>query len=204
MTQLPAEQAGVAFARLHVWPQLPQLAALVWVLVSQPLAALPSQSPKPVLQVKLQVPAAHVGAALVGDEQTVLQFPQWLGSVWVLVSQPSICLLLLQSAKPAAQVPVQLPLLHRGVVIWLEEQTIPHPPQLFTLLLMLVSQPLVSLFESQSAKPALQAPLQTLLEHVGVLMLLVEQMIPHPPQLLALVWVFISQPSVCLLPLQSA
>jgi hypothetical protein len=44
MAQLPAEQVGVALAKLQAWPHEPQLFLSVVVLTSQPLEAVPSQS----------------------------------------------------------------------------------------------------------------------------------------------------------------
>ena len=43
--QAPAAQVAVALGSAHARPQAPQLDALVVRLVSQPLAAAPSQSP---------------------------------------------------------------------------------------------------------------------------------------------------------------
>ena len=43
-------QLAPACANWHVLPQAPQFDALLVVFVSQPLAALPSQSAKPLLQ----------------------------------------------------------------------------------------------------------------------------------------------------------
>jgi hypothetical protein len=51
---------AAALAKEQTWPHVPQLAALVAVLVSQPFAALPSQSPKSGLQpTSWHVPVAH-------------------------------------------------------------------------------------------------------------------------------------------------
>ncbi len=59
-------------------------------LVSQPLAALPSQSPVPRLQlVQPQLPATQLGVPF-GQAQTLPQLPQLLTLVAVLVSQPSL------------------------------------------------------------------------------------------------------------------
>jgi hypothetical protein len=51
---------AVALASEQELPQLPQLAVLVCVFVSQPLAALPSQLPNPARQVGAQAPAVQV------------------------------------------------------------------------------------------------------------------------------------------------
>jgi hypothetical protein len=77
----------------------------------------------------------------------------------------------------------------------LPEQTLVHPPQLSTLLEMLVSQPLVSLLPSQSAKPDAHAPEQTPLTQEGLGTLLVLQACPQPPHALVLFWVLVSHPS---------
>jgi hypothetical protein len=50
-----------------------------------------------VTQVPLQLPL-HVRVAMFELEQTLVQLPQWLGSVSTLISQPSVRLSLLQSA----------------------------------------------------------------------------------------------------------
>src|SRR6266571_4705978 len=53
---------GAPFAQAK--PQLPQLAASAVTSFSQPLLALPSQSPKPTLHCSAQAPFAHAGVAL--------------------------------------------------------------------------------------------------------------------------------------------
>ena len=69
-------------------PQTPQLALLVLRLVSQPLAALPSQLPKPGLQLAtVHAPAAQPAVAL-ASEQAAPQAPQCAGVTVTLVSQP--------------------------------------------------------------------------------------------------------------------
>ena len=56
----------------------------------------------------LQTPAMHCWP----DPHTLPHVPQLFGSVDVLISQPSLCLLALQSVHPAAQAPVQIPAAH--------------------------------------------------------------------------------------------
>ncbi len=91
-----------------------------------------------------QDPPEHV------PEQTLPQDPQLALLALVLTSQPSVNLLLLQSAKPALQVPLQTPAPH-DLVRLAPEQTWPQPPQLLTSLpLVWTSQPLVCLLLSQS------------------------------------------------------
>src|SRR6185295_18722778 len=102
----------------------------VLVLTSQPFVRLsPSQSAKPATQVPSQLPEPQVRVAMPVLEQDWLQPPQWPGSVFVLRSQPVVCLLASQSAKPAAQVPLQIPLPHDTVAMLLAEHTRPQRPQ---------------------------------------------------------------------------
>jgi hypothetical protein len=71
----PETQAGSAFARTHVFEQLPQLVVVV-MLVSQPLVLLLSQLSKPLLQVLiLHWPPEHTRTAS-GSEHVVVQLPQ--------------------------------------------------------------------------------------------------------------------------------
>ena len=72
-----------------------------------------------------------------------------------LISQPSVCLLLSQSAKPVLHAPLQMPPVHCAVTLLLE-QTVPHAPQLPALLVMSTSQPLAGL-PSQFLKFGVQA-----------------------------------------------
>ena len=71
-----------------------------------------------------------------------------------------------------------MPLTQLGVA---PEHTVPHAPQ-FTAVVVDVSQPLVRLSPSQSAKPPAHVPLHTPPEHVRVAMLLELQGEPHAPQ----------------------
>ena len=83
----------------HRLPHEPQWLTLFCVLVSQPFAACPSQSPYPALQLKMpHVPPAQRGVAL-ARTQAVGQLPQCVGSALTLTSQPSAGRPL-QSAKP--------------------------------------------------------------------------------------------------------
>ena len=82
-------QAGAPFATVQVVPQPPQLARLVFVLVSQPSAIWPLQLPKPGLQLAMpQAPPEHCGVPF-GVEQRLPHIPQLPTLVFVLVSQPS-------------------------------------------------------------------------------------------------------------------
>jgi hypothetical protein len=60
------------------------------------------------LQELPQTPPLQVAVPLFGAEQTLPQNPQFVGSLpFTYVSQPSYCLLLLQSPQPLRQVPAQ-------------------------------------------------------------------------------------------------
>ena len=72
--------------------------------------------------------------------------------------------------------------------------TRPHAPQCATVVLVLVSQPLVTL-PSQLPRPALQAMEHAPPLHVGVPPTF-EQRLPQPPQCITLVSVLVSQPLV--------
>ena len=75
-------------ATTHAMPHAPQWATVVAVPVSQPLAALPSQLPKPAAQLATaHAPAEQVGVAL-GRTQALAQRPQLATEVARLTSQP--------------------------------------------------------------------------------------------------------------------
>jgi len=59
--QAELRQAAVPFGATQVVPQVPQLAASLVVVASQPLPTLPSQFPKPAAQAIVQTPAEHPG-----------------------------------------------------------------------------------------------------------------------------------------------
>jgi len=92
------------------------------VFVSQPLATLPSQLPKPALHAaSRQAPPAHAVVAL-GNAQIAPQPPQLPRLVLVLVSQPFVASPS-QLAKPELQEPsVQTPLTQESVE-WARLQT---------------------------------------------------------------------------------
>lgn len=125
---------------------------VVFRLVSQPLALLPSQLPQPAAQTGAQLPALHevVPCALVHPSP---QAPQLLTLFVRFVSQPLFGFpsQLPQPPRHAgAQPPETQAVLPFGLTqVW------PQPPQLLTLVLMLVSHPLPEL-PSQLAKPGVQ------------------------------------------------
>jgi hypothetical protein len=66
----PVEHVAVACAREHAVPHEPQWVS-VFKFCSQPLLALPSQFPKPELQLEIaQLPVEHVAVAFAREQPT--------------------------------------------------------------------------------------------------------------------------------------
>ena len=101
--QVPAMQADEALAEEHACPHAPQSCA-VESDVSQPFAALPSQSAYPGSQTGTHWPASHRLAPW-GLTHTLPQAPQLSVSLWRWASQPSNREPL-QSTKPGAHAPI--------------------------------------------------------------------------------------------------
>jgi hypothetical protein len=190
--QEPPEQLGVPFTEEHAVPHAPQFAALVFVLVSQPFPALPSQLPKPASHpTSWQVPPEHDSVAF-GMSQATPQAPQ-LVSVFRLVSHPLVGSPS-QFAKPVAQVGAHTPFV-QVVVPFALEQTVPQVPQFAGLVFRFASQPLAAT-PSQLPNPALQERMPHVPdEHVSVAFRS-EQTVPQLPQFAVLLCVFVSQPFV--------
>jgi len=111
ITHRPPEQLEAALADWQRLPHTPQLLASEAVLVSQPLAAAPSQSAKPAAQAEsTHAPILHPATPL-GKEHALPQAPQWAGSLARSRHTPE------QAVVPPAQVEVQAP----------EEHTVPAP-----------------------------------------------------------------------------
>jgi hypothetical protein len=120
----PEHDAVATWApRGHACPQAPQLLADAVVSVSQPLAALPSQSPNPALQTVPQRPDTHAGAALASGPHALPQAPQFIGSWSVFVQAAGVP----QATSGDAHDVAHAPLEH----IVPGGQTAPHAPQLF-------------------------------------------------------------------------
>ncbi len=102
--QVPAAQVALPLARRgQALSQRPQWSRLVPRAVSQPLAALLSQLPKPAAQApRPHMPALHTGVPLEAIH-AVPQAPQWAALVRRSTSQPLLGSLS-QSAKCSAQV----------------------------------------------------------------------------------------------------
>ena len=184
----PAAHVEVALGSAQARPQTPQCAGLVWVLVSQPLVATPSQSPKLTAQrTTVQALAAQPLAATLARAQMVPQALQLAGSTVVLAQ--NVAGVVPQVRSGAAQVAPQTPPEHT----WPAAQALPQAPQLALSLRMSTSQPLAGL-RSQSRKPVAQAATaHTPTAHRAVALGSAHTR-PQAPQLAALVWVSVSQP----------
>lgn len=188
MRQVPLPHVVLEFARLQAEPQAPQL-VLVFNGASQPLLWLPSQLPKPLLQVvRLQVPVLQVADPLL-RLQVAPQAPQLArvvnGASQPLPASPS------QSPKPLLQEATpQTPLLQDGVPL-AAEQTVPQAPQLLTEL-RFVSQPL-KLSPSQFAQPGLHETTSHEPDAQEEVAFGRVHVMPHAPQLLV-VFSGVSQP----------
>lgn len=126
--------------------------------------------------------------------QAIPQRPQLFGSEVVLTSQPFV-VFASQLAKPALHSAIaHAPAVHVAVALG-NEHVLPHTPQLFTLVCVLTSQPLLAI-RSQSAKPALQLAIA----HAPAVQVLTAfasaHVRPHAPQLDRLLFTSISQPFV--------
>ena len=164
------------------------------------MAALLSQSAKPVVQVMPQILAAQVAVPPVALH-AVGQVPQWFLSVTVLISQPSASLLALQSAKPDAHAPLHTPAAQVRVGTFVVEQTPAQVPQCKGSVVVLISQPLATLL-SQLAKPAAQLMPQVLAAQLAVPFVVLQTFV-QVPQLFLSVVTLISQPFDSLSLLQS-
>jgi hypothetical protein len=187
--QVPLAHDSVAFAMSQATPHAPQLVS-VFRLVSQPLVGSPSQFANPEAQVGTQAPPVHVVVPL-ALEQTFPQEPQFAELVLRFASQPSAALPS-QFPKPALHVRIPHVPDEHVAVAFKSEQTVPQLPQFAVLLCVFVSQPFVA-SPSQFPQPG---------THVGAHAPEVQVVVPcrlvHPfpqePQLVRLVWVFVSQP----------
>lgn len=169
--------------------QPPQCAGVLR-LVSQPLAGLLSQSPKPEEQAIPQLPLVHVGVPPAVEHFRV-QPLQLLTSVFRLTSQPSAGLLL-QSAKPGLHAPMaQVPLLQVAAAL-ANVHLVLQALQLLTSVFRLTSQPFVAMV-SQLAKPAVHAPIVHVLLTQLAAALVNVHLVPQPPQLLTSFVVFVPQ-----------
>jgi len=163
--QLPDEQAPVALAGAHAWPHTLQFCGLVPRFVSQPLATRLSQLPKPPVQTTPHWPLVQVAVPFVAL-QTLPQTPQLDKSELTLDSHP-FEYLPSQFWKFALQaLTTQAEFKQAAVPFW-ATQVVPHAPQFAASLVVVASQPLLTL-PSQLPNPGAQVILQTLPEQLGV------------------------------------
>src|SRR5579883_74988 len=113
--------------------------------------------------------------------QAFPQAPQFAASLLRSTSQPSTCLLPLQSAWRIAQTPLQTPAAQVTAATLLFEQAMPQPPQFWGSTSTWVWQPPAHL-PLQSTKPALQAQVQAPFTQ-AVVPLGFAQVVPQAPQL---------------------
>jgi hypothetical protein len=146
---VPQRPAEHTWAPAQAARHAPQFARSLVVLTSQPLAAIPSQSAKPALQVNPQAPAAQVAVALAGAEHALPQRPQCVVLARVSTSQPLVAMPS-QLSKPALQVSPHVPAAHAGEALAPVGQRVPQAPQLLVSVGSGASQPVAGI-PSQSA-----------------------------------------------------
>src|SRR4051794_102557 len=125
---------------------LPQLAASLLKLASQPLPALLSQLPKLALQLpNPHAPATQAAVPLAGAAHAMLQAPQFFTSFSSFASQPVLSLFS-QPPKPTSQPPTpHVPPLQAAAALAGAAQALPQALQFFTSVLRFDSQPLPAL-----------------------------------------------------------
>jgi hypothetical protein len=180
----PAAQVALAFAgEAHRRVQLPHVVGLARS-ASHPLAALESQSARPVLQAATaHAPAVQAGVPL-ATTQRVGQLPQWVASEPRSTSQP-FAASPSQSAKPAVQVNAQAPAAQDTVAWALGAHAIPQAPQCSALVRVSTSQPLATI-PSQSPRPGSQLAIPHTPAAQAPVALAGAQAVPHAPQWAAL------------------
>lgn len=167
--QLPLEHAGVAMLfEEQALPQAPQLATSVASGRSQPSPETPLQSPKPALHAPMpHAPVLHAGTPLATAGHGVPQALQLFTSLSRSASQPSPASAL-QSPKCRLQEGTQAPAAQPASPLATAGHARPQRLQFAGSTAVCTSQPLATC-ESQSAKPALQAPMaQALPTHAAV------------------------------------
>jgi hypothetical protein len=183
MRQLASAHTVAALARRHARPQAPQCSMAARRLVSQPVEATLSQSPKPALQVSPHTPPRHAGSPLAPPGHARPHVPQCCASVSSVAQRSP------QKVVPPPQIDPQAPIEHAVPA----GQRLPQRPQLALSELTGVSQPFIP-SPSQLSKPARHpARAQRPSTHAG-LPLGYAHATPHAPQLVALVAVAVSQP----------
>jgi hypothetical protein len=162
----PEHERDMTLAVEQARPHAPQFVTLVLMLTSQPLLATPSQSAKPVLQVKPQTLAVHLDVALARAGHCVVHEPQWFGSVVVFVHWP------LQSTWPVGHDSTQEPPEQTCAAV----QVRPHEPQFWGFVAVSTHWPL------HSENPELQRIPHCEFAHEAVPFAVPGQTLPQPPQ----------------------
>lgn len=116
----------------HALPQRPQLATVVLVLASHPLAVFMSQSPKPALHMSEHIPALHEGVPF-APVHALLQRPQCIALELVSTSHP-LAAFMSQSAKPTEQREPHVPAVHVAVEFGALGHALSQRPQCIGLL----------------------------------------------------------------------
>jgi hypothetical protein len=179
-THAPDAQEALALAKVQTFPQVPQLLALVLVLVSQPLEATASQLPKPALHApRAHAPDAQEALAL-AKVQTFPQAPQLVALVLVLVSQP-LEATASQLPKPALHMIPQTLMAQVGVPL-VPLHAAPQAPQWAGVPVRSVSQPSVAT-ALQLPHPPAQVKPQALAVQVATACAGGEHATPQAPQL---------------------
>lgn len=139
--QAPDVQLQLAFIPLQLVVQLPQWSTSLRMSVSQPVTGLESQSAKPGEQLATaQAPDAQLQLAFI-PLQAIMQPPQWLTLLRVLISQP-FAGFMSQLAKGRLQpVTVQEPETQSHIA-FCPLQTVVHVPQWASSTKRFTSQPL--------------------------------------------------------------
>jgi hypothetical protein len=168
----PPLQRAPPPATVQTLPQVPQFWALLLVMVSQPLAALLSQLPKPGLHaVILQALPWQAAVPLVTAPQAWPQAPQFAMLVVTLTSQPSP-LLLLQSRKSALQVKEHAAARQAALALATSRQVVPQAPQ------FVASVAVFTQAEPQAVRPVVQVSTHAPLLHTRP----AAQALLHAPQ----------------------
>jgi hypothetical protein len=191
--QTPPAQTPAAFGREgHAISQPPQLATEACVSVSQPFAAIPSQSSNPASQSSTKhAPEEHPGVPFC-TSHTTSQPPQFwtsalVGSSHPFAASPS------QSPKPAEHVNEHVPEAHAGSLFAGAWQALSHALQFEADVLRFTSQPSSST-PLQSSNPGSHTPSEhTPAEHSAV-PFGAEHTTPQPPQFWTSALVGCSQP----------
>src|SRR5439155_1044131 len=142
MPHAPFVHAATPLATVHLAPHDAQLLTSLLVLVSQPLAALASQSLNGGVQSPTpHTPAAQPGVPLAPQAPTLPHAPQWLAFVALSTSQP-----LASIRSQSRNVPLQLPIAHAPAAhaatpFVTIAQAIAHAPQFLTSRAASTSQP---------------------------------------------------------------